>query len=89
MMRPDELRKKANELDALEREAATLRRVETISSGVLCYSGHQSTSLTDDEVAVVRKALVDHYQDRMTVRAGRLRALGVDSSSIFSLVARL
>jgi hypothetical protein len=88
MMRPDELRKKVAELEGLERAVANLRRAETICGGGLYYNGHTGTTLTNDEIEIVRLALSKHYRDLVSIKADLLRNSGIDPSTVVSPTER-
>lgn len=82
MMRPDELQKKMDAVTALRYAAERLDKARTIASGDLYYNGHQTTKFTEDELNIVRDALVEHYRTNVIIKADQLRNSGVDPSSL-------
>lgn len=82
MMRPDELRAKVGALESLERAVSALQKAEAIASGQLYYNGHQGTKFSDDELTVVRTALIDHHRTAVLIMANELRSAGIDPSSL-------
>lgn len=81
-MRPDELRAKMDAVESLRDAVTRLEKAETICAGHLYFNGYQGTNFTEDETEIVRRALVDHCQEDVTIKAGLLRVCGVDPSSL-------
>jgi hypothetical protein len=84
MMRPDELRLKMNVLDTFVAMVETYDKLKSVTSVNLYYVGHTTTNHGDDTEAlrIVRRALVEHWKQKLELEASNLRSHGIDPSSL-------
>lgn len=86
MMTPSEMALKSKALEMFRHVLETYNRMLAISSVTLYYNGNKSAnhgSVDDgDPVSItVKRALVDHWWDKLNLELSNVRSHGIDASA--------